>query len=420
MSAPKKLALAKPWLGEAEAAGAGAAILSGWVTQGPRVAALEQDFAAFTGARHACAVSSGTTALHLALLGAGVRPGDVVITVSHSFIATANVVRHCLAEPWFVDIEAATLNLSVPALRRALAEAFEQREGGLWLRPENVARLERCPESPLGLLRGPLGRLGAILVVHQVGLPADLAAVLDLARPLGIPVVEDAACAIGSEVSLDGGQSFERIGRPHGHSACFSFHPRKIITTGDGGMITTNDAEADGRYRLLRQHGMSMSAAEREGARKVVFESYLTTGFNYRLTDIQAGVGQAQVARLPRIVADRRAQAAHYAGLLAAIPGVSAPVEPAYARTNWQSYVARLDADIDRDAVMERMQARGVPTRRGIMNAHREAPYSAAWPEGSLPESEAAQDHCLILPLHHELGAEDRESVAQALQEALS
>lgn len=420
MSLDRKLDLAKPWLGETEVANARDTILSGWVTQGPRVAAFERDLAAFVGSPHACAVSSGTTALHLALLGAGVRPGDVVITVSHSFIATANAVRYCLAEPWFVDIEGATLNMSVAALQRSLAENFEERDGGLWLRPENISRLERGPECPLKLLRGPLGRLGAILAVHQVGLPVDLAALLELAQPLGIPVVEDAACAIGSEVSLDNGKTFETVGRPHGHSACFSFHPRKVITTGDGGMITTVHAEADARFRLLRQHGMSMSPSEREGAKGVVFESYLASGFNYRLTDIQAGVGQAQVARLPELVADRRRQAGHYASLLEQVPGVAAPVEPAWARSNWQSYVIRLDEHIDRDAIMGLLQSRGISTRRGIMNAHREPPYAASWPEGSLPESEAAQDHCLILPLHHEMTLSDRERVVQTLKEALA
>jgi dTDP-4-amino-4,6-dideoxygalactose transaminase len=420
MSASGKLALAKPWLGQEEIAGARAAIESGWVTQGPRVDAFEKDFAARTGSPYACAVSSGTTALHLALLTAGVLPGDVVVTVSHSFIATANAVRYCLAEPWFLDIETGTLNLSVDELRRSLVEDFEPGLGGLFLKPGLADRLQNCPESPLRLLRGRLGRLGAVLVVHQVGLPADMAGVLALTEPLGVPVVEDAACALGSEVSLDGGASFQRIGRPHGRSACFSFHPRKVVTTGDGGMITTADAAADVRCRLLRQHGMSKSAAEREGAKKVVFEQYVSTGFNYRMTDIQAGVGLAQLARLDELVADRRRQADHYAELLRGLPQVRVPAEPAYARTNWQSYAIRLDDAVDRDAVMQRMQELGVPTRRGIMNAHREPPYSAAWSEGCLPRSEAAQDHCLILPMHHELTEADRVFVVRSLKEALA
>ncbi len=416
----KKLALAKPWLGEEEAQAAREAILSGWVTQGPRVAAFEEAFRAVTGAPFACAVSSGTTALHLALLAAGVRPGDVVVTVSHSFIATANAVRHCQAEPWFVDIDPATLNMDPTALARGLEKDFEPREGGLWLRAGNLERLATLPESPLGFVRPPLGRLAALLAVHQVGLPADMAAILDIAQAHGLPVVEDAACAIGSEVSLDGGRTFGPVGRPHGQTACFSFHPRKVLTTGDGGMIATQDAEIDARLRLLRQHGMSMDAHARHGAGVVAAESYLTTGYNYRMTDIQAAVGARQLARLPELLRQRRALAQAYAEELSGIPGVQAPSEPAYARTNWQSYVARLDAGLDRDRAMGRLLDAGVPTRRGIMNAHREPPYAAAWPEGSLPQSEAAQDQGLILPLHHEMDASDCARVARALREALA
>lgn len=414
----KKLALAKPWLGEEEALAAREAILSGWVTQGPRVAAFEAAFCARTGAPYACAVSSGTTALHLALLAVGVRPGDVVVTVSHSFIATANAVRYCQAEPWFVDIDPATLNMDPGALARCLEDDFQRRDNGLWLKPQALSRLAALPESPLAYVRPPLGRLAAIQVVHQVGLPADLAAILAIAREHDLPVVEDAACALGSEVSLDGGASFEPVGRPHGLAACFSFHPRKVLTTGDGGIIATADPELDARCRLLRQHGMSVSAAERHGAGKLAFESYLTTGFNYRLTDIQAAVGTQQLARLTELVGIRRELAQVYAGLLADVVGVRAPQEPPYARTNWQSYVVRLEAGLERNRVMQGLLDQGVPSRRGIMNAHREPPYAAAWPEGSLPSSEAAHAHGLILPLHHEMTTADCQTVAAALKEA--
>ena len=243
--------VARPHLGQEEVSAAGRAILSGWVTQGPEVAAFEREFAAYVGAPHACAVSSGTTALHLALLAVGVRPGDEVITVSHSYIATANSIRYCGAKPVFVDIDPATFNIDPRKIEPAISE-----------------------------------RTRAILCVHQMGMPCDLKAILDIARHRGLPVVEDAACAIGSEILWQG--QWEKIGKPHGDVACFSFHPRKLLTTGDGGMLTTADTEIDRKFRLWRQHGMSVPDTVRHSSPTVVFESYPELGFNYRLTDIQA------------------------------------------------------------------------------------------------------------------------------------
>ena len=260
--------IAKPELGEEEAAAAGEAILSGWVTQGPRVAAFEEQFAASVGASHACAVSSCTTALHLALHALGVGPGDEVVTVSHSFIATANAIVYCRAKPVFVDIDPRTYNIDPGLIEAAVTP-----------------------------------RTKAIMPVHQMGLPCDIAAVLAVADQYGLPVIEDAACAIGSEVRVGG--RWEQIGRPHGTVACFSFHPRKIITTGDGGMLTTSDAALDAKFRLLRQHSMSVPDTVRHGARSVIFEEYPFVGFNYRMTDIQAAVGTVQLRRLPDFLARR-------------------------------------------------------------------------------------------------------------------
>lgn len=373
--------IARPVLGEKEAAAARRAVLSGWVTQGPEVAAFEQEFAAYVGAPHACAVSNCTTALHLALVALGIGAGDEVITASHSFIATANAIRHSGAQPVFVDVRPDTFNLDPQALAAAI---------------------------------GP--RTRAILCVHQMGMPCDLRPILELARQHALRVIEDAACAIGSELAWRG--EWQRIGRPHGDIACFSFHPRKVITTGDGGMLTTRDPQLDRRFRLLRQHGMSVSDTVRHRASQVVLESYDCIGFNYRMTDVQAAIGRAQLERLPNLIAERRQLAASYRELLADVPGIQLPHEPDDVRSNWQSFCVRLSARFDQRRVMQRMLDLGVATRRGIMCAHREAPYREMAQGQSLACSEAAQDSCILLPLYPTLEVSGQVHVANALRQA--
>jgi len=375
--------IARPVLGEREVEAAQRAILSGWVTQGPEVAAFEREFAAAVGAPHACAVSSCTTALHLALVAAGVGPGDEVVTVSHSFIATANAVRYCGALPVFVDVELDTFNID-PALVDAAI-------------------------TP---------RTKAILTVHQLGMPCDLASLVATARRHGVPLIEDAACAIGSEIRWQG--EWQRIGRPHGDMACFSFHPRKLLSTGDGGMIVTASGETDARLRLLRQHGMSVPDTVRHASAQVVFEAYPTLGFNYRLTDIQAAIGREQLARLDGMVARRRELAARYATALAAVPGVVMPCQPEWARTNWQTYAVRLEA-ADQKQVMQRMLDDGVSTRRGVMNAHREGAYApGTWrAAGTLTRGERAQDTAIALPLYHDMTLADQDRVIDSLTRAV-
>ena len=380
----RKIPVALPLLGEEEAAASRRAILSGWVTQGPEVAAFEREFATAIGASYACAVSSCTTALHLALLACGVGPGDEVVTVSHSFIATANAIRYCGATPVFVDVELETFNVD-PALI----------EGAI----------------------GPKTR--AILAVHQLGLPCDLAAILAIAERHGLPLIEDAACAIGSEINISG--QWGRAGRPHGTIACFSFHPRKLLSTGDGGMLTTSDPQIDQQVRLLRQHGMSVPDAVRHAAPTVIFEDYPIVGFNYRMTDIQAAIGREQLKRLPAIVAQRRLLADRYTAAFHGDPHIIPPTEPAWARSNWQSYAVRVPPDRQR-AIMQRMLDEGISTRRGVMNAHREHAYPpGTWrSSGALTRSELAQDSTIVLPLFHQLTVEDQDRVIDALRRAVT
>jgi perosamine synthetase len=374
--------VARPLLDEREAEAARRVILSGWVTQGPEVAAFEREFAEAVGARHACAVSSCTTALHLALAACGVSSGDEVVTVSHSFIATSNAIRYCGATPVFVDIQRATYNIDPSLVEAAI---------------------------------GP--RTKAILAVHQLGMPCDLEAIVEIGKRRSIPVVEDAACAIGSEIRWN--DRWERIGYPRGLVACFSFHPRKLLSTGDGGMLTTADPDLDRKFRLLRQHGMSVSDTVRHSSSTVIQEEYPVLGYNYRMTDIQAAIGREQLTRLSGIVSRRRALAERYRERLANVAGVSIPTEPEWARTNWQSYAVRVDAG-HRRQIMQRMLDAGISTRRGAMNAHREAAYPAGtWrAAGSLQESEAAQDAAVVLPLFHQLTEADQDRVVEELARA--
>jgi perosamine synthetase len=377
--------IAKPYLDEHEADAARRVILSGWITQGPEVAAFEREFAEFVGAPYACAVSSCTTALHLALLVAGVGPGHEVITVSHSYIATANSIRYCAATPVFVDVEPGTFNMDPDLIEAAIS---------------------------------PLTR--AILCVHQIGMPCDVNRIARIAEKHSISLIEDAACAIGSEILWNG--QWERIGRPHGDVACFSFHPRKIISTGDGGMITTKHRDWDARFRRLRQHAMSVPDTIRHALNSVTFERYIELGFNYRMTDIQAAIGREQLKRLPDLVIHRRVMATMYRVLLADAPEIGLPVEPEWARSNWQSYCVRLPEGCEQKRIMQALLDRQIATRRGIMCAHREPAYeNQPWrAAGPLEQSERAQDECLLLPLYHQLEHRERQFIAAQLKAAIT
>lgn len=375
--------IALPLLADEEADAAREVVLSGWVSQGPQVAAFEREFAALVGAPYACAVSNCTTALQLALVALDIGTGAEVITVSHSFIATANVIRHQGATPVFVDIDPETYNLDCNRLAEAITE-----------------------------------RTRAIIAVHQMGMPCDLAALTALADRHGLVLIEDAACAAGSQILIK--ENWERIGKPHGRIACFSFHPRKVITTGEGGMLTTADPELDRKFRLLRQHGMSVPDMERHGSSRVIFEDYLVVGYNYRMTDIQAAIGRKQLERLPELVARRRSVAARYGELLGNLVGLLLPAEPKWARSNWQSYCVRLPDRLDQRTLMQNLLEKGIATRRGIMCSHREPAYATAGKRHELCQSELAQHRSILLPIYAQMSEEEQRCVADYLKAELA
>jgi dTDP-4-amino-4,6-dideoxygalactose transaminase len=365
--------VARPSFGREEEEAVVQALRSGWVSQGPRVAEFERKFAEYVGAPYAIAVSSCTTALHLALLAAGVKPGDEVLCPSLSFIATANAIVYAGAVPVFVDIDEATYNLDPKCIEDAITP-----------------------------------RAKAILLVHQIGLPAQIDEIADIANRHGLVVVEDAACAIGAEYKG------HRIGLPHTLMACFSFHPRKILTTGEGGMITTANEEFASRLRRLRQHAMSVSDVARHSATKVIAESYDEIGYNYRMTDLQAAVGLVQLKRLDAMLARRRELAQRYTACLSEIPWLVPPEEPAGCRHNFQSYMMRLtdDAPISRDDLMQALLDRAISTRRGIMAIHQELPYRGS---EHLPVTNQVTDTTLILPLFHEMTDAEQDYVIENL-----
>jgi perosamine synthetase len=374
----KTVPVARPSFGAAEERAVVDVLRSGWVSQGPRVAEFERRFAEYVGAREAIAVSSCTTALHLALVAAGVRPGDDVLCPSLSFVATANAIVYAGAKPVFVDIDLTTFNIDPARIQSSITQ-----------------------------------RTRAILVVHQIGLPCALREISEAASRHGLVVVEDAACAIGSE--YEG----KRIGSPHSSMACFSFHPRKILTTGEGGMVTTADGEAAARMRRLRQHGMNVSDLARHSATQVVLESYDEVGYNYRMTDLQAGVGLVQLERLPEMLNRRRALALRYSERLSAIPWLVIPTESDSCRHNFQSYMVRLqsDAPVTRDHLMQELLSRGVSSRRGIMAIHRELPYRDGVWEERLPVTSLVTDTALVLPLFFEMNEEEQDYVIECLEQ---
>jgi dTDP-4-amino-4,6-dideoxygalactose transaminase len=378
VASSKVIPVIRPFLGPEEAEAAAQAISSGWIAQGPRVAEFEAAFAAATGTGHAVAVSSCTAALHLAMIVAGVGPGDEVVAPSMSFIATANAARYVGARVVFADVDADTLNLTVETVAPLLTD-----------------------------------RTRAVILVDQAGVPADLDAMRELCDPRGIAVVEDAACAAGSTYR----------GRPAGAGAAlatFSFHPRKLLTTGEGGMITTPDPDVAARLRRLREHGMNVSAAARHTEQRVVIERYDEVGYNYRMTDIQAAIGLVQLGRLGEIIERRRELAQRYQRLLSQISGLRTISDPCFGLTNFQSFWVALPADFPatRNDLLQMLADAGISARRGIMAAHLEPAYANLVRDAQLPVTERLSASTLIIPLFHQLTATEQNRVVDVISGA--
>ncbi|MFZ3415703.1 DegT/DnrJ/EryC1/StrS family aminotransferase [Arthrobacter sp. 3Tela_A] len=366
----------KPWLGAAEAAAVSEVISSGWIAQGPRTAQFEAAFAARMEAGHAVAASSCTTALHLALIVAGVGPGDDVVVPSFSFIATANAPTYVGARPVFADVDPGTGNLTAETVQAALTPATR-----------------------------------AVIAVDQGGVPVDLVPLRALCDPLGITVLEDAACAAGSRYA----------GRPAGAGAeiaAWSFHPRKILTTGEGGMLTTSNPEWAARARTLREHAMSLSAAERSASILAPAEAYTEVGYNYRMTDLQAAVGLVQLDRLDAVVRRRRELAAGYTKAFAEIEFLRPVADPPWGESNFQSYWVEVlpGFGTDRNGVLEALAGQEISARRGIMAAHLEPAYRHR-DTGSAPleATERLSANTLILPLFHEMTESEQARVIEAV-----
>ena len=367
----------RPWLGEEEANAAAEVVRSGWVAQGPRVAEFEKAFAGRVGSDDAVAVSSCTTGLHLALHVLGVSPGDEVVVPSYSFIATANAVRYCGATPVFADVDPLTGNVTAATVEAALT-----------------------------------ARTVAVIGVDQGGVPLDLDPLAELCERRGLALVEDAACAAGSTYR---GAS---VGAKAALAA-WSFHPRKLLTTGEGGMVTVAGAERAARLRRLREHGMNVSAADRHQSGKVVVEGYDEVGFNYRMTDMQAAIGLVQLAKLDQVITRRRELAARYHSELAGIEGLRWVRDPDYGTTNYQSFWVVLPDDFQGTNldVLADLAGSGVSARRGIMASHLEPPYADS--KAELPVTEHLTRRSVILPLFHQMTDEEHDTVVDALAKAL-
>jgi perosamine synthetase len=373
----RNIAISLPSMGQEELDAISEPILSGWITQGPKVKEFEQLFAARHGVKHALAVSNCTTALHLALVALGIGAGDEVIVPAFTWVATANAVIYCGATPVFVDVDPLTFNIDPGKLREKLT-----------------------PKTK------------AIIPVHLFGLCADVDVIKEIAPQ--IKIVEDGACAAGAALNGKPAGSLGDIG-------CFSFHPRKSITTGEGGMLTTNDDELADRLNKLRNHGASISEEERHsGPRPYILPEFDMVGYNYRMTDLQGAIGLAQLKKLDAFIEERSWWANFYNDAFATVPWLRTPMYSDRFDHGWQSYVLFVNEDIAplrRNELMEYLQQNGVSTRPGTHAVHMLGYYARTFgikPE-DFPGAYAANEHSMSIPLHNKMNEADYNYVADLI-----
>ena len=375
----RQIQISLPSTGDEEWQATREPLATGWLTQGPKVAQFEKNFGEYHGVKHALATTSCTTGLHLILAATGVGPGDEVIVPSFTWVATANVVFYCGATPVLVDVDRSTYNID----------------------PADVAR----KLSP---------RTKAVIAVHLFGLCADMDA-LKAVLPAGMPVIEDAACAAGASYKgvFAGGL---------GLAAAFSFHPRKSITTGEGGMVTTHDDRLADIANMLRNHGASISEEQRhKGPRPYLLPEFNLLGFNYRMTDIQGAVGLVQLAKLERFVAERDEWAAWYMRELASIPWLRMPQRPTHGKHAWQAFVTYVDPDtapMPRNEIMEILQRKGISTRPGTHAIHLLGYYRdrLGMKPDDFPGARDCDAHTMAIPLHNRMVADDYRYIVEALK----
>lgn len=365
-----KIPVAKPFFGKEEVRAVSEVIRSGWVVQGPKVAELEEAIAKYVGSKHAIAVNSCTSALYISLLLYGVGPGDEVIVPSFTFAASVNSILFTGAKPVLVDIDPRTCNINPPLIESKITKKTK-----------------------------------VILPVHQIGQPADLDAIYKIAKRRHLHVLEDAACALGSEYR---GKKIGSFGL-----TCFSFHPRKAATTAEGGMITTNNLAYAQRARRLRSHGETVAASIRHQVKKVTIEKYVEVGWNLRLTDVQAALGLAQMKKFDFILKKRRALAKRYDQFFTNHPKIITPFVPDYAKHNYQSYMVQLKGykRNQREKLMQKLLDEGISTRRGIMTVHREPYFVKMFGRIKLPVTERVSDSGLILPLFTAMTVREQDFV---------
>lgn len=372
--------LLRPWLGEEEIKAVADVLRSGWICQGPKVMEFEKGLASWIGVGHAVATNACTSALHLALHLSGVRAGDEVIVPSFTCMATVNAIHHAGGLPVFADIDRRTFNMDPRAAEKAVTP-----------------------------------RTKAMLVVHQIGLPADMALFQDLAHRKNLSVVEDGACSLGATY---GGRRVGALGSP----TCFSFHPRKMVTTGEGGLIATNNAELAAAARVLRSTGASSSDLERHQAKGTLVQQYENVGYNYRMTDLQAAIGVVQLRKLDAMVLERTEQARRYDQLFRDMEEIEPPYVPANSTHAYSSYLIRVRANcpLHRDELLSLLAAQGISCRVGIQPLHHEPIYRELWGRTVLPHTEEAAANTLFLPIFPGLHADQQHQIASSIMSAIA